>query len=64
MSSSDIKSIEDNDYQLQKGVRPEERQGNMIDFGLSKERIKTLLDALKNLVEYAIENHYTYINLS
>lgn len=59
-----IESIEDNDYQLQKGVRPEKRQGNMIDFGLSKERIKTLLDALKNLVEYAIENHYTYINLS
>jgi len=59
-----IESIEDNDYILDKGVRPEERDGNMIDVGLSKERIKTLLDALKNLVEYAIENHYTYINLS
>jgi len=59
-----IEIIEDNDYILDKGVRPEDINGNKIDIGLSKERIKTLLDALKNLTEYAIQNHYTYINLS
>lgn len=59
-----IETIEDNDYILDKGVRPEERDGNMIDVGLSKDRIKRLLDALKNLAEYAVQNHYTYINLS
>jgi hypothetical protein len=59
-----IETIEDNDYILDKGVRPEDINGNKIDIGLSKERIKTLLDALKNLTEYAIQNHYTYINLS
>lgn len=59
-----IEQIEDNDYQLDKAVRPETQDGNHYQGGLSKERIKQVLDNLKAICEWALERDYTYIQLS
>jgi hypothetical protein len=56
-----IEQIEDNDFVIQKNTREDEQEGNMYSFGLSKDRIKEILNALKELCEWAIENNYSTI---
>jgi len=58
-----IEMIEDNDYVIGKNSRETTTNGNMTDFGLSKDRIKLYLDTLKRICQYAVENHFTYISL-
>jgi len=58
-----VEMIEDNDYVIGKNSRQTEVSGNMTSFGLSKERIKMYLDSLKNICQYALDNHYTYISI-
>jgi len=59
-----IESVEDNDYIIQKSERPYSQKGNHYITGLSKEEIKHRLSELKKMCEWAIENHYSRINLS
>jgi hypothetical protein len=59
-----IEQIEDNDWQIGKGERKEEQDGNHYMFGLSVEQIKERLVQLKKLCEWAVENNFTYIALS
>jgi hypothetical protein len=59
-----IEQIEDNDWQIGKGERKEEQDGNMYQFGLSVEQIKERLMQLKALCEWAVKNDFTYIALS
>jgi hypothetical protein len=58
-----VEMIEDNDYVIGKNSRQTEVSGHMTSFGLSKERIKMYLDSLKNICQYALDNHYTYISI-
>lgn len=59
-----IETVEDNVFILSKHAMENEEDGNHISFGISLERIKQILGQLKALTEYAIENDYTYVNLS
>lgn len=59
-----IEQIEDNDYVINKNQRKDKQEGNMISMGLSPEQIKQRLNELKKVCQWAIENDYTYIQLS
>lgn len=59
--------IKDNDYIINKNVRPEKVSGGngsatFIDSGLSKEQIKRYLDHLEKLTEWGQKNHYSTIS--
>ncbi len=56
-----IEQIEDNDFVLQKNTREDKVDGNHYSLGLSKDRIKDILERLKELCEWAIENNYSTI---
>lgn len=59
-----ISSVEENDLQIQKGFREKQSGENSITFGLTTERIREILNKLKEIAEYAINNNYTYVSLS
>ena len=59
-----IGQVEDNDFVIGKAERKEEQSGNHFIGGLSKERIKQILEKLKEICEWAEKNNYTYISLS
>ena len=59
-----IEQVEDNEYQIQSAARETEIEGNFISVGLDEEKIKRILNSLKDICNWAIDNNYTYISLA
>jgi hypothetical protein len=59
-----IENIEDDERKLKSSVIKDVVNDRLTVLGLSEERVKQILFDLKNLAQYAINNHFTYIKFS
>lgn len=59
-----LEQIEDNDYAINKSKRDFKQSGNMIESGLSSQRIVEIINILKQICEWGLENAHTYIQIS
>ena len=59
-----IEQMESNESQIQNFTRDSESNGNFHTMGQSYDRIKDILNKIKEICEYAIQNNSTYITVS
>lgn len=59
-----IETLEDDERKIQSSTTKTSTNNNFTSFGLTEERIKRILSDLKRLAQYAIDNHFSYIQIS
>ena len=58
-----IETVEDDERKIQSSTTRTSTNNNFTSFGLTEERIKRILSELKKLAQYAIDNHFSYIQI-
>jgi hypothetical protein len=59
-----IETVEDDERRIQSSTTKTSTNNNFTSLGLTEERIKRILSELKRLAQYAIDNHFSYIQIS